>query len=309
MLILFRIYENATHSLLLLLPPEIRNRIYNYVLGGNKLHLRMVGYHSASGTEVKLKALLCLSDEDDASVASAIRSCHKQTAIPNTDFRERHPQCYSKEDEEVDGEVMSHYQYSAALLRTCSQIHAEAYLLPFHTNVFVIDNRAAFTAFITRIRPEQCKAISSMTIFRLRSLLEGVERDRRKFLKVKWSRQNLGGLRDVIVFEEVKYIQTAPAVEREEKLRQQREYFLKKLPLLTNANLTSVTVCAFHHDPTYVDPDLFNKHCESIEEMFLSLGKTISDWRKLKMFSDYEGRGPKDAARLWLKCFKAFATR
>lgn len=299
-LILYRTHENATQSSLLLLPPEIRNRIYDYVLGGNKLHLRLATRDEEPEIGMKPMAFLCLSDENDVSVARAMRSCEKQAVIPNTDFRERHSRCYSE-----GCELLSRHPYSVGLLRTCSQIHAEAYLLPFHSNIFVIDNRTAFTAFITAIRPEQCKAISSMMIFRLRALLEGIERDRRMYLKKKWSRQNLSGLRHVIVFEEQGCIQDVSTVEQEEKLHQQREFYLKKLPLLTNANLTSITVCAFHFDPTYTDPDVFNEHCCRIEEMFLALGKNISDWRKLRTFSDYEG---KDTARLWLKCFKAFAT-
>lgn len=163
----------------------------------------------------------------------------------------------------------------------------------------------AFTAFLGALRPMQSKSISSMMIFNLRRLLEGIERDRRRYIaNGKWSRQILSGLRHVIVFEEVTDTDTGCLTTYEEKLQEQCNFLLKKLPILPNANLADVIVCAFHRETYQMDPDLFDDHCEMIEEMFLSLGKEITEWKKLKAFPQYGGK----SANLWSKCIRAFRT-
>lgn len=136
-----RSFDSNSSSPLLSLPPEIRNRIYVYVLGGNDLHVN-IGNHGycGGGVKMKLKITICTAVVDEESAATMIRDGEEDTEI--ADWHDRHHFCKVSS---------SQVPYCVSLLRTCSQVHSEAALVPFQKNRFIFEIAEALQSFLRRI--------------------------------------------------------------------------------------------------------------------------------------------------------------
>lgn len=107
----------SVSSLLLKLPAELRNQIYDYVLGGRTIHIRGTKEHFCYGV---FQITVCNRSED-YDYDSVTCATLPRDAIDN----DRHASCHEPLD--------------LGLLRTCSQIYREARLLPFAKNRFAVN--------------------------------------------------------------------------------------------------------------------------------------------------------------------------
>ncbi|KAK5128736.1 hypothetical protein LTR85_000069 [Meristemomyces frigidus] len=142
------IYDsNATSSPLLRLPPEIRNRIWRYVFGGNEVLIV-----SPDGSSGSIRHSLCHLDNTMQEEASLIRS---DDQLIRHSHQARHQSC-------LDWTRPRRPALSLMALQACRQLHKEARLLPYHDNSFVFDSAAGLEAFIRALVPAQSQAIRSI---------------------------------------------------------------------------------------------------------------------------------------------------
>lgn len=267
LLILCSTYENATQSPLLLLPPEVRNRIYRCALGGNTLHVSING-RLITEPHGKPRVSLCTADADDVQAAQAIRDCDAPQPAPRV--YDRHARCHR-----VDVTAGHRDYYSLTVLRTCKQIYKEASLLPFHLNTFSFDDAYDFSMFIDNLCPKQRKAVLNITLYGLRTILRDIWASEVDYLdgpKWKWCREALTGLRYVTVFEQVSFSHEDYFITPEEELSDQREWILPRLSTVTGSRLETVKICYSHSYPPSTDPELFSRHCEALETSWFELG-------------------------------------
>lgn len=186
---------------LLELPAEIRNYIWELVLGGEALHVW------GSPPLENDNSILDILERRRWS-ASGVWHCCKC-------FSARHPEQQAEDfkattDRDGGFEFLevhdtcrepSLLQYhKVALLRTCRQIHSEAALLPFVLNTFLFDNHIQLFHFLRFVTPKQAKAIQNICV-----TLSGVdsydEGDPEIFLaNQKLYKERLGGLESLTIF-------------------------------------------------------------------------------------------------------------
>ncbi|KAK5128828.1 hypothetical protein LTR85_000161 [Meristemomyces frigidus] len=152
--------SNSTQSPLLSLPPEIRNRIYGYVLGGQTIHVCVDSKWDWESKTVKYRIghSVCCSKVSDEEAAQAIRYADDLTDVPK--FATRHEQCHLNIDKR---DKRRHLHLS--LLQICSQIHREAALVPFQDNTFTITWNGDSSVFFKRLVPRQLRAITSLNVY------------------------------------------------------------------------------------------------------------------------------------------------
>lgn len=258
------------------LPPEIRNRIYGYVLGGNKLHVNVVnhGYHGGA-VRMKLEITICTAVIDEESAATMIRDGEEDTEI--TDWNGRHHSCR-----------ISQVPYNVALLRTCSQIHSEAALLPFQTNRFMFDDPEALQFFLRKTMYIQRKSIVAV------SLETGDFREDGGMLLFSALRglKKMTGLKRVVLFEQFPLEGSMDLTDLEKKVI--REDLFEWLSLFKFATLEWAMVCFYRGSiPSLPVPlrrshlyhliatvaasapsrlTYFNEVCEEVESILLQKG-------------------------------------
>lgn len=262
-------------SPLLSLPPEIRNRIYGYVLGGNELHVNIVR-QSRTTKRIKLEITICTAVIDEESAAIMIR--HEEGDTEISDWHDRHHGC---------GVPGSKVSYSVALLKTCAQIHSETALLPFQMNTFIFNITEAFQTFHRKLMPIQRKAIRYM------SLETGYFREHRGPMipgALRWLKR-MTGLKRIVLFEQflaysiVDFTSGAKDVIRDD--------LYGWLTYLGSSNLDSATICFYpgalaslHGQRYYYFTSVFsdllpsapsriaycNEVCEEVERMLLQKG-------------------------------------
>ena len=132
------IERNATTSPLLRLPPEIRNRIFHFVLGGEHIHVfrdyqRQGTTNGRRPRSLDKRGYWCLYNTTAGIGAS-------------------------------DEDKWKHF-YSIKLLLVCRQIYAEACLLPYALNIFSAYNATVLrSAFLPSLKPCQRRALRSLAI-------------------------------------------------------------------------------------------------------------------------------------------------
>lgn len=171
---------------LLSLPPEIRNRVYGYVVGGNELHVNIVR-QSRTTKLMKLDITICTAVIDEESAATMVR--HEEGDTEISDWHDRHHSC------RVPSSKVS---YNVALLKTCAQIHSETALLPFQMNTFMFNITEAFQTFHRKLMPIQRNAIRYM------SLETGDFREHRGPMipgALRWLKK-MTGLKRIVLFEQ-----------------------------------------------------------------------------------------------------------
>ncbi|KAK3614087.1 hypothetical protein LTR22_027897 [Elasticomyces elasticus] len=142
--------SNALVSKLLGLPPEIRNRIWCYVLGGRTVHILLRAH--LRDTYI-LDHTCCKSHEDTLDVITNIRRADTLTEMQ--DYETTHDaSCWGPARERLNLGVLS----------VCRQIHQEAALLPYQENTFVVAI-SALRDFLSSLMPAQSNAITSLVLY------------------------------------------------------------------------------------------------------------------------------------------------
>jgi len=189
---------SAQRSPLLRLPPELRERIWQYVLGGKVLHIGRKGEfgHStayayeckAAGNEGDLVRNRGPYDSMDATA----------TTLP---YFGRHAPCDTSYH-------LNKAQYHATyLLRTCRLIHNDAALLPFSENTFLITemhHHVTLVCFLRMLNPEQRHAIRKLVMMSCRATCGPHEPAEPDYIAT-----SLTGLRDLTYIVEFNYFGTA----------------------------------------------------------------------------------------------------
>lgn len=150
------------NSPLLQLPPEIRIRIYGYVLGGRIIHLLLPPGPYACSLLRHHVCQLEASKDDNYLVCRRKSPQHSQLDDPNipTEYIERHTAAGCAFDSAVGESAL----LSLALLRTSRQIHKEAALIPFLQNTFTGFQGQAFMAFSNALFLIQKRAVRHIIV-------------------------------------------------------------------------------------------------------------------------------------------------
>ncbi|KAK3648715.1 hypothetical protein LTR22_013204 [Elasticomyces elasticus] len=142
-------------SPLVRLPPEIREQIFKYALGNNRIHFD----YGDRGTDVYPQIFLCRA----ANVPPRRRN--ESMLLANHFNRDLgHTSCGRPKpgQAEVDG-----HHVPLGLLSSCRQINKEAALLPFSDNTFLFSDRDPFRGlarFLASLKPHQAGAVHSLVI-------------------------------------------------------------------------------------------------------------------------------------------------
>ncbi|GAB7359509.1 hypothetical protein MBLNU230_g6154t1 [Neophaeotheca triangularis] len=165
--------ENQENSPLLRLPPEIRNRIWGYVLGGHTIHIYTLG----PTKNARVLHCLCLNEKSDAEEIDHLRSlplskrhtylnlhslCVDGVGRPHKDTTNAGSGLTTADV--AESTVPSAGRLSLALLHACRQIHQEAALLPFVDNTFSFPTDISVKAFSMTLIREQARAVLSLTL-------------------------------------------------------------------------------------------------------------------------------------------------
>jgi hypothetical protein len=146
--------RNATESPLLRLAPEIRNRIFHFVLGGKTIHIDYFYGHYACRSTVGY--------EEEAKSTKNSKGCGSIDA-------------HSIQHVACDPETNSVERLQLAVLRACRQIHQEAALVPFSSNIFAFDDRPCFEQFLKKVLLGQARALRHI-VFDLKYYQTGMYR-------------------------------------------------------------------------------------------------------------------------------------
>jgi hypothetical protein len=144
---------NAANSPLLLLPPEIRCRIYDYAFGGFVIHL------SADDSKRKyvLSQKLCQSPQTCAS----LHFQHHRILPMGSGYKGACTQL-------SDDQKLEHITIPVHMLQVCRQIYHEAVLKPFAQTTFHFgtgrQGSGAANMFLKKLVPEQVRSIASLYI-------------------------------------------------------------------------------------------------------------------------------------------------
>jgi len=125
------------------LPAEIRNNIWQLVLGGRSIEVRDYGRCST-----------CCAAHEDLDRALNIKAGNRQQIMQDHPL---HVDCFVLHKPAKIGLTLS-------LLLACRQIHQEAALLPFATNNFVFQSYSALRIFLRRLVTGQARQIASISI-------------------------------------------------------------------------------------------------------------------------------------------------
>jgi len=130
------------------LPPELRNRIYELVLGGNLIHIRII-----AGAK-SFQVTVCDGDPEVTQdvVASSAHCRIIRTPCRSEPLVQRHLACWSR----------SKIGLSPAVLQIRRQTYSEAALITFTSNAFSFAQRPAFKAFLAILSRVQLRAITSL---------------------------------------------------------------------------------------------------------------------------------------------------
>ena len=262
---------NDTHSQgvalscpLLDLPPEIRNYIWELVLGGETLHLWGKPF---------LRGHIYISESLDPRkwVANGVWSC---TKCLRSERPEQQAESF-KSTEECRGSLESidaheqccknsqHNQHNLALLLTCRQIHSDAALFPFTFNTFLFDNHYHLYHFLEFVTPKQAKAIESICLMISRDDDRDTKRPKTSAANQKLYKDKLGGLKSLTIFVEIESAHYGYG--RWDAISRMRAAAAMDLKLL---DLEKVNVAAFyesHDDEEDESKSVLNAFADNLE--------------------------------------------
>lgn len=157
-------YLNAQQSPLLRLPAEIRNRIYELVLGGNRVHISP----RKDPWGNRYRPVICgvhpdnEDIEEDYKTNGRLDSDDERLNPPKLAFDQTHRRCI---DRQLDWSICGSSDYlSLSLLRVCRQTHQETALLPFSLNTFVVTPIRDLADFLSALTMSQKNAIEALTL-------------------------------------------------------------------------------------------------------------------------------------------------
>lgn len=192
------IYETNQQSPLLSLPAEIRNQIFEYVLGNKTVHVwGAVQGSKKLRADRKLRRSVCLREEEEQADADWLKTRVKQetaaTEQPSYDMRHADckVRCSSAKEPKVRKEAKTD-KMNLGLLLTCRQIHNEACLLPFQNNTFSFVSIIDLEAFISHLIPTQVAAVEHLSFLFHNFNADSTFADRLK--------SQLSGLKSLILF-------------------------------------------------------------------------------------------------------------
>ena len=146
---------NAQQSPLLRLPAEIRNRIYELVLGGKRIHVRP--REDGRPTVCKIN----LADKDMGDLVDAHQSdVANNRKAPTKGWIARHEACVDHRGQDLPVEP-----FCLSLLQACKQIHHEAALLPYQLNTFVFPRVYILYSFVKALHDSQKHAITALALY------------------------------------------------------------------------------------------------------------------------------------------------
>ncbi|TKA64374.1 hypothetical protein B0A55_10344 [Friedmanniomyces simplex] len=201
--------SNTERSPLLRLPSELRERIWQYTLGGKVLHIGRKGqfpYGTAYAYE-------CKAVDDERRMLDNGGPGANTVPRPTPPFFARHSHC------ETSHALNWGLHLPVHLLRTCRLIYQDASLLPFTENTFLftdIHPHAALICFLRGLKPEQTRAIQRMIVMCSRSNSGPQEPAEPNFIA-----KSLTGLRDLTYTVEYNDYETALCFS--EDLRRERK--------------------------------------------------------------------------------------
>lgn len=146
------------------LPAEIRTMIWHYVLGGKRYHLmqvpKKVGHH------------LC----EVGKTSDPGRSCclpamaywrHEVGTISYRDYLDRYPGAPLPHAPSIEPFSLSPNSdsHALALLRTCQRAYRESVDIPYHSNIFDIDDPETLLNFRQTIPRQRLRAIKYLRIY------------------------------------------------------------------------------------------------------------------------------------------------
>ena len=150
-----RALRNAAQPALLRLPPEIRNRIYEYALGGSSIYICQRVEHHGREKVFLTYNVICQNEIPDEDLALSLRHLTEPVDV-ESDTR-RHERCHLS-----NLTVRRHLQLH--LLQVCSQIHREVALVPFESNCFLTTDYSALTKCAKKLIPAQARAIKRLVV-------------------------------------------------------------------------------------------------------------------------------------------------
>lgn len=180
---------------LLSLPPEVRNRIYELVLGVGTIHIEPYTF----------SASVCTAAVNDNDTVRALRQGDALIEAHDA-WKTRHSACtehlaaYTMFQGPIDREEIGRHPYGVALLQTCRQVHSEAALLPFKINTFAIHWLRSLPSFLASLMRAQQRSIRAVTVYSSRFDLQ----PGRPHLKTR----HLTGLTRLTLFEEYGHYDT-----------------------------------------------------------------------------------------------------
>ncbi|KAK4545372.1 hypothetical protein LTR36_003552 [Oleoguttula mirabilis] len=152
---------NAQNSPLLRLPPEVRNRIWYFLLcDGETIHVR--GRTKQGRPVVKYSICSAVTNDEDTAMAIRAHNGNGEEGDPSCDtYQARHSKCFSHLRAES---TPREHRLSLSVLAVSRQIHQEAALLPYQGNTFSIDALEYLGPFLKALVPAQANAIEKMTL-------------------------------------------------------------------------------------------------------------------------------------------------
>lgn len=162
MLILSSASDNAKSSPFLRLPPEIRCRIYEYVLGGNTIYI-VENKYAERGWPLPTRLAVCrCPGEFDNVTDTWQRVPESRKANPHRTYK--HWDCIQEDN------ILKTMPLD--VIRVSRQVYHEAALLPFASNKFVLGlhrpggNSKDIEPFVASLIPAQVRAITHLIVDR-----------------------------------------------------------------------------------------------------------------------------------------------
>jgi len=185
--------ENAENSPLLRLPPELRIKIFEYVLGGHTIHVEQLSQTASVAlrkhnvwVSLGLYNELCQSAESEDEAYKRFQDPSQDSSKAHTTFfapknrrdlgrnyyvepwSTRHLACGREPNpRRLRLELESWLQrprFSCAALRTCRQIYAETRCIAYAQNTFCFRSASSFQTFALSLRQEQTRAIQHLNL-------------------------------------------------------------------------------------------------------------------------------------------------
>ena len=153
--------RNQTASRLLALPSEVRNRIFELVIGSNTYHVWSTGKQvNGLASNRKLARSACRREESEKQEAVNIKAAHDTEQQDG--YHIRHAACNHANQHSMKINKKSNTGMNLALVLTCRQIHNETALLPYHNNTFSFEWIIDLEAFIKHLVPTQVAAVQNI---------------------------------------------------------------------------------------------------------------------------------------------------